>query len=173
MSWDDALTNLNQVLADLYTDSAQARRVAQMAGIPLFQVSFSSRPIDNWYAILMEAEHQGRVLAVAEVALKEYPARMDLVAATEVVRRRSPSPSPSPREFTHQDKLRLRDLMIKHFTLNDLRMICQNMEIDYESIEGGDNKAAKARELVAYCDRRMKLQRLADACRALFPDVSW
>ena len=98
---------------------------------------------------------------------------MDLVAATEAVPQRSLAPAPSPREFTHQNKLRLRDLIIKHFTLNDLRTICQNMAIDYESIEGGDNKAAKARELVAYCDRRMKLQQLVETCREFLPDVVW
>lgn len=173
MQWDDALTHLNRVLASLYADTVQARRIAQMAHVPISQISFNGRPIDNWYAVLVEAETYGKTLAVAEAALQEYPTRIDLANATEAIRQRAPVLLPVPRQFTHQDKIRIRDQIITYFTLNDLRTLCQNMDIDYESINGGENKADKARELVAYCHRRMKVSQLVTACRNLFPDVSW
>lgn len=102
-----------------------------------------------------------------------FPGQMDLASRTEAVQGQTTIQTPLSRGFTHSDKLRLRDMIIKHFTLNDLRMLCQNMNVDYESIEGGDNKLAKARELVSYCDRRMKLPQLLEACREFLPDVPW
>lgn len=177
MAWDEALTRLNTILAELYPEQPRARRIADMAGVSVAHISFSPAAIDNWYAILQEAEKQAKTPMIAEVALNEYPAHGELQAAIEGLRRRSAAGSLAvaapPREFSHQDKLRLRDMLIKHGTLEDLRTICNNLAIDYESVPGGDNKSAKARELVAFCDRRMKLPQLVAACQEVLPEVGW
>jgi nucleoside phosphorylase len=47
----------------------------------------------------------------------------------------------------------LRQNIIGRFSDQELRDLCQDMGIDYESLPG-EGKAGKARELVAYCERR-------------------
>jgi hypothetical protein len=62
--------------------------------------------------------------------------------------------------------------IIKHFNLEELRGLCFELNIDYESL-GGENKEAKARELVTYCDRRGRISELLDACRRLRPNAAY
>lgn len=73
MTRQQALVALRDALADLYTDAATARRVASDAGLDLRQISFSTRALDNWTAILDEAEKQGLVSDLIGIARKEYP----------------------------------------------------------------------------------------------------
>jgi hypothetical protein len=65
----------------------------------------------------------------------------------------------------------LRDFINTYFSDSELRDLCFELSIDYESL-GGDNKPAKARELVAYCQRRNRLAELETACLQLRPNAS-
>jgi V8-like Glu-specific endopeptidase len=75
MAWDRAaLINLRQILARLYPAERDARRVVGDAGLNPAQISFDTKAINNWFAILEEARsHTGKVEALIEVALADYP----------------------------------------------------------------------------------------------------
>jgi hypothetical protein len=44
--------------------------------------------------------------------------------------------------------------------------------VDYENL-GGESKAAHARNLISYYERRERLEELVAGCRQAFPDLSW
>ena len=73
---------------------------------------------------------------------------------------------------TTQDLKVLRQFIIKHFNDSELRDLCLDMSVDYEVLRG-DNKADKARELVAYCERRQIIPDLVARCKELRPKASW
>jgi hypothetical protein len=66
----------------------------------------------------------------------------------------------------------LRTLITTHFNDNELRNLCYDIEIDYESLPG-EGKSGKARELIAYVQRRGKTSQLIAECRRLRPHVEW
>jgi hypothetical protein len=69
------------------------------------------------------------------------------------------------------DLPQLRDFIVAHFNDNELRDLCFDLGIDYESLPG-EGKAAKARELTAYCQRRDRLAELEATCLRLRSDAS-
>jgi hypothetical protein len=73
MPWDENLTNLNDVLAALYPLTVDSIRVVDAAGVPKSFIAFQPRAIDNWHAILEEAQKRNKVSDVIRVALKDYP----------------------------------------------------------------------------------------------------
>ena len=52
----------------------------------------------------------------------------------------------------------------------DLRNLCFLLGLDYDILPG-DSRTGKAREIVAYFDRREDLDALATALRQLRPDI--
>jgi hypothetical protein len=66
----------------------------------------------------------------------------------------------------------LREGIISAFDSEELKTLCSDLGVDYDSL-GGDGKAAKARELVAHLVRRGALARLAEYCAALRPTYAW
>ncbi len=105
MTHQQALVALRDVLASLYTDATTARRVASDAGLDLRQVSFSTRALDNWTAILDEAEKQGLVSDLVGIARKEYPRYQPLADAAAAylaspVTPAAPPTSPSAGQVT-------------------------------------------------------------------------
>jgi uncharacterized protein YjbI with pentapeptide repeats len=72
----------------------------------------------------------------------------------------------------HQKLVRLRDLMIEHFNLQDLQLFCFNLDIEYEDL-AGTTLSAKTQNLVTYLQRRGLLQRLVEELKNLRPGVDW
>jgi hypothetical protein len=66
----------------------------------------------------------------------------------------------------------LRQLFTERFGDSDLRTFCFDLGVDYEDLPGA-SKADKARELVAYMQRRGRLDELIQAGRRARPDVPW
>lgn len=66
----------------------------------------------------------------------------------------------------------LREQLITAFNDNELRDICFEMRVDYEIIDG-TNKAAKARDLLTYLDRRNRIPELILFCQQERPAYSW
>jgi len=64
----------------------------------------------------------------------------------------------------------LQRAIVWHFDLEELRTLCVDVGVDYDSLRG-EGKAARARELVAYLDRRRELERLAAEVRRQRPGV--
>ena len=80
MPTPQVMRNLQVVLAQLYPDKTSAVRVAQDAGIPIALVALNDRAIDNWHAILQEAEKQDRLAPLLTVVNEEYAANPRLRA---------------------------------------------------------------------------------------------
>jgi hypothetical protein len=59
------------------------------------------------------------------------------------------------------DLVKLRQILTEHFDEGELRTLCFDLRVDYQSLPG-EGKADKARELVAYCDRHERIAELED-----------
>jgi len=62
------------------------------------------------------------------------------------------------------DLVELRQALVKHFDLEELRTLCFDLSVDYDSLPG-EGKEGKARELVAHVQRRGELESLILAVR--------
>lgn len=67
--------------------------------------------------------------------------------------------------------IELRQLILERFNYEELLTLCLDLGIDFDSLSGED-KAGKARELVAYMERRGELRKLANAIHKMRPDIS-
>jgi hypothetical protein len=70
------------------------------------------------------------------------------------------------------DQIRLREEIIKQFSLAEMKDLCERLRIDYEDISG-DTRSAKALELVGYFKRRNRLPQVLTMCRQLRPNGNW
>jgi hypothetical protein len=66
------------VLAQLYVSQSSASTVAFTAGLDPSRIPFKDRAVDTWQAIVTEAHNRGRVLQLLDIALKQYPEKVDL-----------------------------------------------------------------------------------------------
>jgi hypothetical protein len=67
---------------------------------------------------------------------------------------------------------RLRQLLCTYFDDSELRDLCFDLGVDYESLPG-EGKGDKARELIAYLGRRGCISRLIKKCASQRPHVYW
>ena len=68
--------------------------------------------------------------------------------------------------------IRLRKLLIEHFDLEELRLLCFDLGLDYEEL-AGKTKSTKMQDLITYLARRGELQRLIDEINSQRPKVDW
>lgn len=66
----------------------------------------------------------------------------------------------------------LRQLLIKRFNKPELKDLSFDLGVDYEDLSGSSKKD-KARELLAYLDRRGRLPELVKVGREERTDISW
>jgi hypothetical protein len=71
-----------------------------------------------------------------------------------------------------REAVRLRQLLVERYSEDELRTLCHDLGVDVEVL-GGHGKAGRARELVAYLERRERLDDLVRAGRLHRPDVAW
>ena len=69
------------------------------------------------------------------------------------------------------DRAELRQNLAVHFSLENLRTLCFDLEFDHENLP--NSKEALARELVASCERRQIVYKLIKACHRQYPNVFW
>lgn len=72
------IAQARDVLAELFSDTDDARLIAKDAGLKLIRITASDQPQKHWDNILEEAQKAGSVLAVLDRALKDYPAHTEL-----------------------------------------------------------------------------------------------
>jgi hypothetical protein len=65
---------------------------------------------------------------------------------------------------------KLRGILSRHFNLEELRTICFDLNVDFDSL-AGEEKVGKARELIAYLERQGGTPKLLDRVKELRPDV--
>lgn len=70
---------LKKILAALYGEAADARRVASDAGLDLTQIPFDAKAINTWHNLLAVAIRSGALTAVLDTALDEYGQHQPLV----------------------------------------------------------------------------------------------
>jgi hypothetical protein len=66
----------------------------------------------------------------------------------------------------------LRQILSTRLSEEELRTLCFDLGVDYENL-GGESKAAHARELVSYFERRERLDDLISGCRSSLPELPW
>jgi len=67
---------------------------------------------------------------------------------------------------------RLRKNLVEVFSESELDVLCYDMNLDYENLPG-EGKDRKAKELVAYLERRGRVPELIDRCNLERPNVQW
>jgi tetratricopeptide (TPR) repeat protein len=65
----------------------------------------------------------------------------------------------------------LRRILTERFDEGELRTLCFDLDVDYDSLPG-DGKADKARELVAYLERRDRVSELIETGKRQRPDIA-
>ena len=80
-------------------------------------------------------------------------------------------PAPKCREPEWIDRAKLRQTLVAHFSESELRDLCFDLRVDYESLPG-EGKSDKARELVACCERHGCIFELSEVVKKLRPHVS-
>ena len=71
-----------------------------------------------------------------------------------------------------QVRVGLRKLLETHFNLDGLRNLCFDMGIQYENLPG-DALGAKARELILFCERHLRIGELIETGREARPELPW
>jgi hypothetical protein len=66
------------------------------------------------------------------------------------------------------DQKVIREYLIDSFSLEEIKTLCADMDIDFDTLPG-DGKEAKSRELVDYCYRHERLGELLGLCREQNP----
>jgi len=67
---------------------------------------------------------------------------------------------------------RLRQTLVTHLDDSELRTLCFDLRIDYADLPG-EGRASKARELLAYLDRRDRIPELLSVGQQMRPDIHW
>lgn len=83
MAWNELLTALNYVLADLYPFQADSVRIVNEAGLRPAFISFNNKAIDNWHSILTEADKTDHILDLIHAVRRDYPENPILIQATD------------------------------------------------------------------------------------------
>jgi effector-associated domain 7 (EAD7)-containing protein len=81
----------------------------------------------------------------------------------------------NPVEQTSQEQVIaavLRQILAKYFNESELRDLCFDLNIDYESLPG-QGKGDKARELADYSRRRRRTTEVLLHCRRMRPEIDW
>ena len=97
---------------------------------------------------------------------------LQAVDAQEVVAPPVARPPKTKAAPTETYRASLRKNLVEWFDDSELHDLCFDMGVDYEGLKG-EAKSDKARELVAYCERRQIVPDLVAKCRELRPNVSW
>jgi len=69
-------------------------------------------------------------------------------------------------------QIKLRQILTERFDEGELRTLCFDLGVDYDGLPGR-GKAEKARDIVAYLERREQLQELVEVGRQHRSDISW
>ena len=83
MAWNQMLTNLRDVLADVYYTQPLARRVVEDAGMKPGYIDMEGDSITRWHNILRDADRRDKVDDIIAVAHAEYPENEWLTAASK------------------------------------------------------------------------------------------
>ena len=80
-------------------------------------------------------------------------------------------------DFTNQtqqlsDLKVLREIIARHFNLEELQLLCFDLGVDYENVTG-QSKNNKALEIVTHCQRHNSINTLINLVKKLRPNIAW
>lgn len=78
MAWNGSDTRLRDLLATLYSDGADAKRLALEAQLDIFQINFNNKLVNVWTEIINLARENGKLSDLIQRARKEYPGNEQL-----------------------------------------------------------------------------------------------
>jgi hypothetical protein len=64
----------------------------------------------------------------------------------------------------------LHQILSTYFDKDELKTLCSRLKVDYDNLPG-DGKMGKARELIAYLERRGRLPQLLEEVKLLRPNI--
>ncbi len=71
-----------------------------------------------------------------------------------------------------QNRTRLRELMVRYFSKVELETLCFDLGIDKDNLPNA-TKPELAQEIILYCERYGKLDKLLEICRKQRPHANW
>lgn len=157
---------LRKLLSELYDDHDLARMAARDAGLTSANIREHGSLMVYWQNILEEAEKQGLLEKLLANARTEYPAQSDVLVLPP------DEPDRGAVLTSQQVRVGLRKLLETHFDLDGLRNLCFDMGIQYENLSG-DTLGAKARELILFCERHLRIGELIETGREARPELPW
>jgi hypothetical protein len=83
-----------------------------------------------------------------------------------------PERTPDEVDSDSERLVELRQILVEHFSEEDLRTLCFDLGVEYTDL-GGEGRASNARELIAYLERRGRVGELVRAVKQRRSKVSW
>lgn len=128
----------------------------------------------DWYVLTTRIENPPFSDPESAGVFEDWKKRVTELAARRTA---APAPAAAPRaasdEGAHRRRLtNLRKQLVSTMNDDELETLCFDLGVDYENLKG-DSKEAKARELVAQCDRIGKTNELIELSRAMRPNLVW
>lgn len=123
--------------------------------------------IFGWDAIFIPAGHE-RTLAEMSMEQRNNISTRKLAVAefyTAVLQEEQA-------EILLQNRIRLRELMVRYFNKVELETLCFDLGIDKDELPNA-TKPELAQEIILYCERHDKLDKLLDICREQRPHAEW
>ena len=71
-----------------------------------------------------------------------------------------------------QNRIRLRELMVRYFNKTELKILCADLGIDKDELPNA-TKSELAQEIILYCERHGRLERRLEICREQRPHAEW
>ncbi|WP_420628786.1 non-canonical purine NTP pyrophosphatase [Candidatus Leptofilum sp.] len=78
----------------------------------------------------------------------------------------------SQAEILLQNRIRLRELMVRYFNKSELKILCADLGIDQDELPNA-TKSELAQEIILYCERHGRLDKLLEICRKQRPHADW
>lgn len=120
--------------------------------------------------LMLDRKSDQNVVSGPEGGFAEFVSALHAQLGRSLPDDQRPEDELPPKPPEDELRRRLRQVLVERFNESELRTLCFELDVDYESLQG-QGKADKARELVAYLGRRQRIQGLALTVKRLRPDI--
>jgi len=167
----DRLATLRQVLIERFSND-ELRILSFDLGIDYDGLLVEGKA-NKALELIRYLERRNRIPDLVAVISKQRPdiSLNSLLEGTEKATLK-PRGDLSRRHFSGRDMARLQNIIYEHFDGEDIRTLCFQMGVDYDTLLG-EGRRAKVRELVLYLWRREQISELVDIVRRARPNISW
>jgi hypothetical protein len=174
VAWSDGLTQLRDLLAQLYPTEGVARQLVEQAAIPSGRIQYSSAAVTNWHNILAAANLHDKVAALVSIASQEYPEWAGALsdAHREYLRQREVLPVEHIVQSAQPNLQAIRGLLREAFIRGELRRFCSERALFQPICDHFKPKMNRKRQInivLKYCRSRLILSELLTEIRAFNP----